>query len=74
MVLQEATIKKSTNEAAISTTNESKYGNKILVPANIAEAHETMAYSARLKAHALTTASWPVANARATVSNTTTIQ
>jgi hypothetical protein len=65
-VLKHTTTKRSTTELTISKNNGNKHEHKILVPAGIAAAHETMAYSAKVKAQASTKAFWPVANARAT--------
>ena len=66
--MQETTFKEYSTKASISENTSNRRTNKIVVPATIAEAHRSMAYSATLEAQALTNAHWPIANARATVS------
>jgi hypothetical protein len=72
--IQKTTPKQSSDKASTSDKKSNEHKNEIVVPAAIAEAHGSMAYAAKLKAQALTNAHWPVANARATVSNTITNQ
>jgi hypothetical protein len=82
MSLTEFLIKETTQSLSSSvttktdtrTSNNSAVKYKTFVSATIAETQSTMAYAATSNAQALTTASWYVANARATVSSTNNSQ
>jgi hypothetical protein len=72
--IQGPTLKESATVSSINTDNDYENNHNNSVPADIAGAYTTMAYSATKTAHALTNALWHVANARATILDLNTIQ